>query len=985
MTTARPRRTAGRPRPRPGHRARTVRGLAVAGITALTVIGLGVPAGAVAVRADPAPAGASSPGVVLIVHAAGDAAAVQATVADVRASATRSAIGVRHAFPGDHAFSVEVPAAGRAAAEAALRATPGVTGIETPVRRSFFAMPNDPDFASEATYLNAVDAPAAWAVTHGSRSVRIAVVDTGIDVRHPDLAHKIVGTYDAHDGGTTITDDVGHGTFVAGVAAADTDNGLGIAGAGYDTTLLGVKIAAPDGSLSIDDEIAGINWAVRNHADIINLSLGGTEYSAAEKAAVENAVQHGVLVVAAAGNAGNAGNAVKQYPAAYAGVVAVGAIDPATHRRASFSSYGSWVTLGAPGVDILSTTPTRGSSFFPSTAGYSRADGTSFSAPLVAGEAALLKSRDPGATVPQLRQALAASAHGYTGQGLGAGQADFAAALAHLPPTAAPTSASVTGQADRITLVAHTTSPAVEFRIDSGGWTAPVPATDGSAHLGYDSWGISNADHVLHVRACSTFGECGAGTADAPFVLANTAPEVLTPEVGTTSTGRFTVTAEHPSGGGARLLIDGATAGFDATSPYSFPVDGSGLTDGDHRVGVVSCSVSGRYCYGPASTQRTITTESLHPVITALTHPAISPNGDRSGDTATLRFTLPDPESVTVRTLDREGRLVGSAALGTLARGPHTWTWRGLDARGARLPDGNYAIAVSTASPAGAYPALAGYAATLGIVDTVAPRLTRPAGDNVLFYPVHDGYRDTFAPGVTVSTPGVVTLTIRSASGAVARTLSAARGTGRTTLIWNGHDRRGRIVKSGTYRWQYSVTDAAGNRSTAANERVRVSGKKLVARVAYVQHRGSTYHSAGGTDSCSTARKRASGYQHGIALRNACPAATGDFAYAAYRFTVPGAIRYSRVAFQVYGRSQHRPSQLSVAVDRTDGGLEIPAYVKVSRSGSHWHSIASVPAAGHIGSHRGVSASVLLTGAYRGTNDFDVRWARLRVSYTALG
>lgn len=968
---------------RPG---RAVGVLAAAVLVAGVVAAAAVPAGAAPRADDPPPTAPADARVVLIVHASGDAADVRATA--TAADATSSAIDVRHTFPAVHAFSVRVPAGQRAAAVAALRATPGVTGIEAPVTRSFSFVPDDPDYHAQAAYLSSVHAPQAWDVTHGSRAVRIAVVDSGIDVGHPDLAGKVVGAYNADDGSSNITDEVGHGTFVAGVAAARTDNRTGVAGAGYDTSLLGVKIAGADGELSLDDEIAGINWAVRNGADIINLSLGGTGYSTAEKNAVENAIAHGVLVVAAAGNDGTA---VKQYPAAYPGVIAVGAVNTSKHKRATFSSYGPWVTLAAPGVDIESTSPRKGSSFFATRSGYARADGTSFSAPLVAGEAALLKATDPALTVAHLRQALVASAGGYSGQGLGAGQVDFAGALTHLPPAAGPLTTGTVGAADRVNFTAATLSPAVEFRVDTGSWTAPVATSGATASLPYDTWGLANGSHTLHARACSSHGECGAAEVTAGFVLANTAPRVLTPAAGSTSTGLFTITAEHSSGGGAELLLDGRPAGTAHTSPFTFAVNGSRLTDGSHTVQVVSCSTSGLLCHGPSSDTTTIDTRSLHPAITALVKPAISPNGDRAGDTATLRFTLPDTEQVTAETSDSTGTVVRSAVLGTLTAGAHTWTWRGQADSGARLADGRYTIAVRTTSPAGSssttpdgYATLDGYAATTGTVDTVAPRLSGLTGKRSGFYPVVDHYRDTFAPGVTVGNAGTLALTIRTGRGAVVRTLTAARGAGRTSLTWNGRNARGRLVPAGNYRWQYSVTDAAGNRSVAANNVVVVSLRRLVSRVSYVSHRAASYRAAGGTDACATARTRSSAFPHGVALRNSCSVDTGDFAYATYGFTVPGAIRYSKVAFQVYGHAAHR-AELSVAVDRVDGGIEIPAYVQVSRRSNHWYSIASVPAAGHINAKRRTYATILLTGRYPGTNTFDTKYARLRVSYTALG
>ena len=164
-----------------------------------------------------------------------------------------------------------------------------------------------------------------------------------------------------------------------------------------------------------------------------------------------------------------------------------------------------------------------------------------------------------------------------------------------------------------------------------------------------------------------------------------------------------------------------------------------------------------------------------------------------------------------------------------------------------------------------------------------------------------------------------------------------------------------------------------------------VSAKRLVRRVAYVEHRGTTYRGAGGSDTCASARKRGSSYRHGVVLRNGCSPDSGDFAYAAYGFTLPHAIRYSHLTFQAYGRSARRPSEISAGVDRTDGGLEIPAYVTISRAGSHWHSIASVPASGHVNGARRVYATFVVTGRYRGTNDFDLEFSRVRVSYIALG
>ncbi len=813
-------------------------------------------------------------------------------------------------------------------------------------------------------------------------AVRIAVVDTGIDIGHPDLAGKIVGRYDADNGGTTITDTVGHGTFVAGVAAADTGNGIGIAGAGYNTSILGVKIAAPDGSLSIDDEVTGIRWAVAHGAKVINLSLGGTEPSASEKAAIEAAIAKGVLVVAAAGNDGDS---VRQYPASYPGVIAVGATDTATHKRADFSSYGSWVTLAAPGVHLYSTAPRAGSDYFPGRTGYAYADGTSFSSPIVAGLVGLLLAQHPGLSVAEVRHALVASARGYTGLGLGAGQIDFASALAHVPPTTSPASAGVVGTADTVTLQARSAAAAVRFRVDGGAYTAPQRVTNGVAQTPFDTWGYADGAHTVAAFDCTTTGECNDVGTSAPFTLVNAAPQLTAPAAGSTASGRFPVSAAHPGGGGVRLLVDGHPAGFDGAAPYTFLVNGSELADGAHQLSTVLCSRSGDRCAGPQSSPVTITTESLHPTIGSLSPDAISPNGDRVQDTATVRFSLPDTESVTAQTIDAGGTVRASQYLGTLAAGSHTWTWRGLAGSGARLPDGRYMLELFTSADGPSGSTRAGYAAGSGTLDTVAPRLSRHVGNGAHVYPVRDGYRDTFSPSITLSATGRLSLHITTTRGAAVRTITATRGPGATRLTWDGRTASGRVVAAGTYHWQYTVIDTAGNSSRAGVYTVIVSAKRLVTRTTYVTHAGTSYLSSGGTDTtCAHARHRGSLFGHGLWMTDACTSASADFAYANYRFTVPGALGYSRIALQVYGHSTHRPTELAAALQRTDGSLEIPAPVAVRTAGNHWHTLASIAAAGHITAARHAYATVLLDPTYAGTNTFDLGTVRLRVTYIGL-
>ncbi|MDP2743835.1 MAG: S8 family serine peptidase, partial [Dehalococcoidia bacterium] len=208
------------------------------------------------------------------------------------------------------------------------------------------------------------------------RGVRVAVLDTGIDLAHPDL--RVAGNVTFVDGTTNGDDDNGHGTMVAGVIAA-LDNGAGVTGVAPEVELYSVKVVNQNGIALMSAILSGIEWAVDNNMQIINMSFG--EFLNGPPAlitALEKAYQAGIVLVAGAGNMGDQG--IIFSPAIYEPVIAVGATDN-NETRASFSSTGQDLELMAPGVDIQSAI--RGG-------GYGSGSGTSFSAPYVAGVAALL-------------------------------------------------------------------------------------------------------------------------------------------------------------------------------------------------------------------------------------------------------------------------------------------------------------------------------------------------------------------------------------------------------------------------------------------------------------------------------------------------------------------------------------------------------------------------------------------------------------------
>jgi subtilisin family serine protease len=301
-----------------------------------------------------------------------------------------------------------------AAMATALEASPAVEWAEPNYTFTLDATPDDPYYATnQGPYLNRLEMPAAWDYAMGQSGVIIAVLDTGVYADHPDLASGIwtnskefygksgidddgngfiddVHGWNFPDGNNQIYDDYGHGTHVAGIAAARINNGVGIAGMAGGATIMPVDVF----NYAIgtyEDLIRAIIYATDNGARVINMSLGATSYSRGEEAAVDYAWNHGVVVVAAAGNTGRN---TYHYPAAHRNAIAVAATD-ANDNRAGFSTYGDFVDVAAPGVSVLSTL---------TSGGYGAMSGTSMATPHVAGLAALLFSLNPQLTNTQVRE-----------------------------------------------------------------------------------------------------------------------------------------------------------------------------------------------------------------------------------------------------------------------------------------------------------------------------------------------------------------------------------------------------------------------------------------------------------------------------------------------------------------------------------------------------------------------------------------------------
>ena len=269
-----------------------------------------------------------------------------------------------------------------------------------------------------------IDAPEAWTITKGdgtddaiSNGTIVAVLDTGVDQDHEDLSGKIVINKDFTLSTSGAEDMYGHGTHVAGIIAANTNNVTGVAGVCPDCRIMNIKVLGDDGSGSTSGIASGIYYAADNGAKVINMSLGSAFKSTTLETAVKYAWgQKGVVVVAAAGNSGRS---QMFYPAAYTNCIAVASTDN-TDLKSSFSNYGaSWVDVAAPGRNIYSTMPNHPSAL--SNGGYSMnysyLSGTSMATPMVAGTAGLVWSKQGITTAPQVRYQIESTAEDIAGTG----------------------------------------------------------------------------------------------------------------------------------------------------------------------------------------------------------------------------------------------------------------------------------------------------------------------------------------------------------------------------------------------------------------------------------------------------------------------------------------------------------------------------------------------------------------------------------------
>jgi subtilisin family serine protease len=449
--------------------------------------------------------------------------------------------------------------------------------------------PNDPWFGSWEWYLTKINAPAAWSTTTGDKSIIIAILDTGVDGTHPDLQSKMVPGWNIYNNNSDTSDVYGHGTVVAGTAAAASNNGQGVASIAWNCPIMPIRISAVDGTATFSAMASGLTWAADHGARVANIS-----YEASNSATVKSAASYfqskGGVVTSSAGNRASFDSSPDN---PY--ILTISATD-VNDLITSWTNTGNNVDLAAPGSAY--TTFEGGI--------YSSATGTSISAPIVAGAAALVLSTNPALTGAQVQDILKQNADdfGSTGwdSGYGSGRVNVARAVSAasgpssrdvMPP--AVTFISPVNGLDVSGIVSIAVSATDNVGISSVTLSIDgvLTATDTSSPytFAWNTSGVSNGVHTLTTTAMDAAGNSSVISVSVVVnnVLDVTAPtvQISSPSNGAKVTSNVSVkvnTADNIAVTKVELYVDGLLQGMSTSAPFTTKWNTTKAAKGPHTL-----------------------------------------------------------------------------------------------------------------------------------------------------------------------------------------------------------------------------------------------------------------------------------------------------------------------------------------------------------------------------------------------------------------
>ncbi|MFN3683717.1 MAG: Ig-like domain-containing protein [Fimbriimonadaceae bacterium] len=592
--------------------------------------------------------------------------------------ALAGAMPVGHLGRGE-ALVLAVPrGANEVATARALRMRPDVEAAEPDYLFEPQATPNDPQFPNQ-WHLAKIQAPQAWDLSKGSQQVVIAIIDSGVDPNHPDLAPKLVPGWNVLNGTSSWADDNGHGTAVAGAAAAATNNAVGVAGVAWNCRIMPVKAAGTDGYASSSSLYDGLVWAADNGARVANLSFKVTDNFFVTMG-MQHFVSKGGVVTVAAGN--DSAQATTPDNPNCLTVVATDSAD----QKTSWSAYGSNVDLSAPGSSILTTS--RGG-------GYGSWAGTSFAAPIVAGAAGILLSVNPSLTPNEVMQILKDTADDLGAAGrdntYGTGRLNLRKAVVGAlqtlddqeEPTVsinAPTSLSGTVQVT-VNASDNVYVDSVDLYVDGNliGRSTTSPAT-----FTWDTTTVPNGNHLLVAKARDL--KSNEGYAELPVSVRNgdaQAPQVsfINPTNGANLWGRLRVrinAQDNTAVRTVRFFVDNTLIRTFTAAPYEMDWSSASVPDGSHTLRAVAEDTSGNQATAQVSVQVVNYVDNVPPTVSF----RFPRTGQRINGGVVLSVDAQDDRAVRYVRLYLNGTL-----LRTFTSGPYEMNWSTRS-----VPDGSYTL-----------------------------------------------------------------------------------------------------------------------------------------------------------------------------------------------------------------------------------------------------------------------------------------------------